>query len=108
MQNQLKEVSSKVLQELSQADIRTLMVTGDNLLTAIAVGRDCSMLPQTAPVFIVSVDSSSTTPKIAFRREGKMSHKPSKDEWRGDHRVNIEQMEQVQTSRTAILPNQGV
>ena len=39
MQNTLKIATIPVIKELMAADIRTVMVTGDNLLTAISVAR---------------------------------------------------------------------
>uniref|UniRef100_A0A8D2KWI5 Polyamine-transporting ATPase 13A3 n=1 Tax=Varanus komodoensis TaxID=61221 RepID=A0A8D2KWI5_VARKO len=44
MQNKLKQETPAVLEDLHQANIRTVMVTGDNLLTAISVARDCGMI----------------------------------------------------------------
>uniref|UniRef100_A0A3B4XTS7 ATPase 13A3 n=1 Tax=Seriola lalandi dorsalis TaxID=1841481 RepID=A0A3B4XTS7_SERLL len=44
MQNKIKQETAGVLRELRQANIRTLMVTGDNMLTAISVARDCGMI----------------------------------------------------------------
>uniref|UniRef100_A0A665U6F0 Polyamine-transporting ATPase 13A3 n=1 Tax=Echeneis naucrates TaxID=173247 RepID=A0A665U6F0_ECHNA len=44
MQNKIKQETAGVLHELRQANIRTLMVTGDNMLTAISVARDCGMV----------------------------------------------------------------
>uniref|UniRef100_A0A8B9CDN7 Polyamine-transporting ATPase 13A3 n=1 Tax=Anser brachyrhynchus TaxID=132585 RepID=A0A8B9CDN7_9AVES len=47
MQNKLKKETPAVLEDLRKANIRTVMVTGDNMLTAISVARDCGMiLPQ--------------------------------------------------------------
>uniref|UniRef100_A0A669Q6B7 Polyamine-transporting ATPase 13A3 n=1 Tax=Phasianus colchicus TaxID=9054 RepID=A0A669Q6B7_PHACC len=47
MQNKLKQETPTVLEDLHKANIRTVMVTGDNMLTAISVARDCGMiLPQ--------------------------------------------------------------
>uniref|UniRef100_A0A8B9TEF5 Polyamine-transporting ATPase 13A3 n=1 Tax=Anas platyrhynchos TaxID=8839 RepID=A0A8B9TEF5_ANAPL len=47
MQNKLKKETPAVLEDLHKANIRTVMVTGDNMLTAISVARDCGMiLPQ--------------------------------------------------------------
>ncbi|XP_030071441.1 polyamine-transporting ATPase 13A3 isoform X1 [Microcaecilia unicolor] len=47
MQNKLKQETPAVLEDLSKANIRTVMVTGDNMLTAISVARDSGMiLPQ--------------------------------------------------------------
>uniref|UniRef100_A0A4W6FKM1 Polyamine-transporting ATPase 13A3 n=1 Tax=Lates calcarifer TaxID=8187 RepID=A0A4W6FKM1_LATCA len=44
MQNKIKQETAGVLCELRKANIRTLMVTGDNMLTAISVARDCGMV----------------------------------------------------------------
>ena len=44
MQNTLKTQTTSVIHELIQANIRCVMVTGDNLLTAISVARDCQMI----------------------------------------------------------------
>ena len=43
LKNELKDESKIVLEELHQADIKTLMVTGDNLLTAISVSKRCGL-----------------------------------------------------------------
>uniref|UniRef100_A0A8C7EYK3 Polyamine-transporting ATPase 13A3 n=1 Tax=Oncorhynchus kisutch TaxID=8019 RepID=A0A8C7EYK3_ONCKI len=52
MQNKLKAETSGVLQDLRRAHIRTVMVTGDNMLTAISVARDCGMIPPQDQVII--------------------------------------------------------
>uniref|UniRef100_H2RPP3 Polyamine-transporting ATPase 13A3 n=1 Tax=Takifugu rubripes TaxID=31033 RepID=H2RPP3_TAKRU len=53
MQNKIKEETAGVLYQLRQANIRTLMVTGDNMLTAISVARDCGMVQTHERVIIV-------------------------------------------------------
>ena len=45
LENRLKSVSRGVLQELAGAGIRTVMVTGDNILTAVSVARQCGLVP---------------------------------------------------------------
>ena len=50
------------------------MVTGDNLLTAIAVARDCELIPTTCPVMKVSV--SGSPPQIHFTPEIPQSGQP--------------------------------
>ncbi|KAA8587757.1 hypothetical protein FQN60_016619 [Etheostoma spectabile] len=52
MQNKIKEETAGVLRELRQANIRTLMVTGDNMLTAISVARECGMVRANERVII--------------------------------------------------------
>jgi len=46
LENRLKPASSAVLKELQGAKIRTVMVTGDNILTAVSVAKDCGLVPQ--------------------------------------------------------------
>lgn len=44
MQNKLKPVTTTVIKQLNEANIRTIMATGDNVLTAISVGRECNII----------------------------------------------------------------
>lgn len=44
MQNKIKDETASVLRDLHRANLRILMVTGDNMLTAISVARDCGMV----------------------------------------------------------------
>ncbi|GLV35836.1 anne boleyn [Carabus blaptoides fortunei] len=44
MQNALKPETTPIINELHSAKIRTVMVTGDNVMTAISVSRDCGMV----------------------------------------------------------------
>eukprot|EP00808_Paulinella_micropora_P030745 g7208.t1 len=43
--NELQPDTIKALQDLRQGDVRTLMVSGDHVLTAIHVGKECQMVP---------------------------------------------------------------
>nr|XP_046263347.1 polyamine-transporting ATPase 13A3-like isoform X2 [Scatophagus argus] len=56
MQNKIKKETAGVLCELRQANIRTVMVTGDNMLTAISVARDCGMVRAHEKVIIVDAE----------------------------------------------------
>ena len=46
LENRLKPASAATLTELHGARIRSVMVTGDNILTAVSVARDCGLLPR--------------------------------------------------------------
>ncbi|CAI5791593.1 probable cation-transporting ATPase 13A3 isoform X1 [Podarcis lilfordi] len=52
LQNKLKPETVPILAELQRARIRLVMVTGDNLLTAISVGRECGMIPAKGKVIL--------------------------------------------------------
>ncbi|KAF8859586.1 P-type ATPase-like protein [Acephala macrosclerotiorum] len=51
-ENKLKPSTAGVLDELSQAEIRKVMCTGDNILTAISVARECDLIDKTAHCFV--------------------------------------------------------
>ncbi|XP_017470364.1 PREDICTED: probable cation-transporting ATPase 13A3 isoform X2 [Rhagoletis zephyria] len=53
LENRLKPDTSEVIRSLTAANIRTVMITGDNILTAISVARDCGIVsPQQAVVTV--------------------------------------------------------
>ncbi|XP_054458122.1 polyamine-transporting ATPase 13A3 isoform X1 [Anoplopoma fimbria] len=76
MQNKLKAETPAVLQDLHRASIRTVMVTGDNMLTAISVARDCGMIPPQDTVIIADAfpPHDGQAAKITWR----YADKPSK------------------------------
>lgn len=51
-ENKLKPTTAAVLAEIREADIGTVMVTGDNILTAISVSRKCGLMDKTAHCFV--------------------------------------------------------
>ena len=51
-ENKLKPTSTGVIQELGEANIRKIMCTGDNILTAISVARECDLIDRTAHCFV--------------------------------------------------------
>ena len=53
-ENKLKPSTASVLDELSEAGIRRVMCTGDNILTAISVARECNLIDRTAHCFVPS------------------------------------------------------
>lgn len=55
MQNKLKPVTTSIIQTLNEAKIRTIMATGDNVLTAISVGRECNIVDAESEVFLGDV-----------------------------------------------------
>lgn len=54
LENRLKPDSEKVIKILNDANIRTIMVTGDNILTAVSVAKDCDMIEENQSIIIVN------------------------------------------------------
>ncbi|XP_056421374.1 probable cation-transporting ATPase 13A4 isoform X2 [Hyla sarda] len=53
MENKLKPETKPVLQELMEAKIRTVMITGDNLQTACTVGKASRMIPPGSNLIVI-------------------------------------------------------
>ncbi|KAH8174244.1 p5-type ATPase cation transporter domain-containing protein [Sarocladium implicatum] len=51
-ENKLKPTTAGVLKELKMSNIGLVMVTGDNILTAISVARECGLVERTAHCFV--------------------------------------------------------
>ena len=51
-ENKLKPTTAAVLKELHDSKIGAVMVTGDNILTAISVARECGLIDSTAHCFV--------------------------------------------------------
>lgn len=51
-ENKLKEITTEIIEELNDASIRNVMCTGDNILTAISVARECSVIDRNAHCFV--------------------------------------------------------
>ncbi|XP_056421372.1 probable cation-transporting ATPase 13A4 [Hyla sarda] len=57
LENRLKPETSMVLEELHAANIRTVMITGDNIQTATTVAKNCGMIPEESKVVLVEANA---------------------------------------------------
>jgi cation-transporting ATPase 13A3/4/5 len=67
LENRLKPASSAVLRELHEAQMRPVMVTGDNILTAVCVAQDCGLVPAGEAILqvqAVPADDTGLRPSI--------------------------------------------
>ncbi|OXB75615.1 UNVERIFIED_CONTAM: hypothetical protein H355_001259, partial [Colinus virginianus] len=58
MENRLKRETKPVLEELSAAYIRSVMVTGDNIQTAVTVAKNAGMISATSTVILVEANKT--------------------------------------------------
>ncbi|GAB7362420.1 hypothetical protein MBLNU230_g2743t1 [Neophaeotheca triangularis] len=62
-ENKLKEITTDIIEELRDANIRNVMCTGDNILTAISVARECNLIDRNAHCFVPHfVEGDAQTP----------------------------------------------
>lgn len=55
MENKLKIETIGVIRNLNECNVRTIMATGDNVLTAISVARQSAILNEESEVFLADV-----------------------------------------------------
>ncbi|EYC46090.1 hypothetical protein Y032_0408g925 [Ancylostoma ceylanicum] len=63
LENRVKPVTLGVINQLNRAHIRTVMVTGDNLLTAQSVARECGIIRPNKLAFLVEHRTDMFDPK---------------------------------------------
>lgn len=69
LMNCLKPETTNVIEELHTAKLRTVMITGDNIFTALSVAKDCRMIKPNEEVYIIKCDgnpSDKTPPKLSI------------------------------------------
>ena len=67
-ENKLKPTTAAVLEELLMSNIGVVMVTGDNILTAISVARECGLIQRTAHCFVPRfVEGESNRSRICIK-----------------------------------------
>jgi cation-transporting ATPase 13A3/4/5 len=67
MQNKLKGATVKSIFELNEADIRTVMATGDNMLTAISVARKCGIVKEEQVVYLADLIEDGASKGITWK-----------------------------------------
>ncbi|XP_054631130.1 cation-transporting ATPase 13A2 isoform X2 [Dunckerocampus dactyliophorus] len=87
MKNLVKPESSKVIKMLKTAMLRTVMVTGDNILTAVNVAKSCGMVRSDEVVMFVEATAHTTQATATLRfymEDGEGSVVTTRDVYQGD------------------------
>lgn len=75
LENRIKAKTKPVIRQLQGANLRTVMVTGDHIQTAVSVAKECQMVDR--PVVFVTAKGRDSTggPIVTFRRENGKGNK---------------------------------
>ncbi|CAG0922817.1 unnamed protein product [Notodromas monacha] len=70
LENRLKPATGPVIEELKLARVRVIMVTGDNILTALSVARECGMVAAGEELYVVgaSPQGANEEPRLSYTR----------------------------------------
>lgn len=55
MSNSIKPGTKETIETLQMANIKSVMITGDHVMTAVAVGRNCSIIMPKQKVFVSEI-----------------------------------------------------
>ena len=55
MQNKLKPATTETIAKLNNCAVRTVMATGDNVLTAISVARQCGLVSNHKEIMLADI-----------------------------------------------------
>jgi cation-transporting ATPase 13A3/4/5 len=67
MENKLKPESTEVLQDLQKCEVKCIMATGDNILTAVSVARQCSIIDEANEVWIGDIVDSNSVAMLIWK-----------------------------------------
>ncbi|CAJ0609671.1 unnamed protein product [Cylicocyclus nassatus] len=94
LENRVKPVTLGVINQLNRAHIRTVMVTGDNLLTAQSVARECGIIRPNKLAFLVEhrndVVDVKGRPLLTLRQAVSSSEKTADGENEAESDVSVE------------------
>ncbi|XP_066458073.1 probable cation-transporting ATPase 13A5 [Eleutherodactylus coqui] len=79
LENRLKSETKPVLHELKSANIRTIMVTGDNLQTACTVGLNSGMVPDASSLLLLEACGPDGEKPALFTRQSVESNRDTSD-----------------------------
>jgi cation-transporting ATPase 13A3/4/5 len=71
MENKLKVQTAGVIANLQECKIRTVMATGDNVLTAISVARQCNIIDSSKDVWLADVGTVDGKTSLVWKSTNK-------------------------------------
>jgi len=80
LENRLKPESALEIRKLQEANIRPIMVTGDNLQTSTSVAIECGLVAPSDHIYILDTEDSSGTAKLTFEEHIQLAAIDSKKE----------------------------
>ncbi|XP_044146621.1 probable cation-transporting ATPase 13A5 [Bufo gargarizans] len=96
LENRLKPETNSVLEELTEANIRAVMVTGDNLQTAVTVGKKSGMIPSNSNIIMLEACEpekdlpASVTWKCSTEIQANGNHKDKESQCNvGERLINL-------------------
>ena len=68
VQNKLKEKTKESLEKFDNADLRMIMATGDNILTAICVSKECNLIKRNTEMTLCDIENVNGVDKLKWEK----------------------------------------
>ena len=68
VQNKLKEKTKESLEKYDNADLRMIMATGDNILTAICVSKECNLIKKNTDMVSCEIENVNGLDKLKWSK----------------------------------------
>ena len=68
VQNKLKEKTKESLEKYDNADLRMIMATGDNILTAICVSKECNLIKKNTDMVSCEIENVNGLDKLTWSK----------------------------------------
>lgn len=81
LQNKLKKQTIPSLKKMNKAHIKTLMATGDAVLTGISVSRECGLISSDIPVYLGELEGNDIVWELFTTEEASKTVKLLKPPW---------------------------
>ena len=86
LENKLKPETIPVISMLNNAAVKVVMATGDNVLTATAIGRDCGIVNSEQTLIQIEVHGKfESKPKLCFTKNSEYKTQKQYDLLNGFH-----------------------
>lgn len=72
LENKMKDETNVVIKTLQECEVATIMATGDNVLTAISIARQCGIIAKLDLVYLgdIAIDEQTSEPFISWTTQG--------------------------------------
>ena len=109
--NKLKPDSKSTIVTLDKADIRMMMATGDNILTAISVAKECNLLKKNQKIFSLQLEKDENNKEYfvwdKIDNENKNNNHPEENVYNNSNK-NLNQIQEEDNNLVSIYPPKDI
>ena len=99
VQNKLKSKTKSSIDNLHSARYRMVMATGDNILTAISVARECLLIKPEAPIYMCEIIKEGGDNKLMWNTVETFIEDDELERFKDDFKFGIEKTESSRPSK---------